>query len=192
MTTEIGGYMSSIDQERIDIVWKQAWAAPEAWFMEFDHDSHRNELTSILSQAAKFRDLSMDDLKAAFALIQKREIEEIQRIIARRLECRERRDDLKVFYVYNKADKKLIVLAKNASCARMLAVEARHIQEEKNGRVMVLKPENEAKLRVDGSALGRALRDGFPGPVDQRGKNVVHRVWDKVYTPMTVVDVTKS
>ena len=43
--------------------------------------------------------------------------------------CHERRDDLKVFYVYNTADRVVTVLAKDAACALEFALYAGHIKE---------------------------------------------------------------
>lgn len=102
--------------------------------------------------------------------------------------CAERRDDLKVFYVINTADNRLTVLAKDSECARHFAYYKGHLKDQSNGRVMVLKPEHEAELRRSGKALGRALRDGYPGVVTEMGDSVVMEDRKKVYTPMTIVN----
>lgn len=146
-------------------------------------DDHRPTLLQI----AKLRDVTIEDVLRLEEDRQKRSSDELRVKIAFWDSCRAQSDTLHVFYVYNTAERKLTVLAKDSACARFFAHRAGHILEEGNGRVMVLKPENEAKLRSDGSALGRALRDGHPGAVEFLGNNVVMKESQRVYTPMTMV-----
>lgn len=171
-------------------VWTLARRAGEDWFYEMDHERHEAEINTTLAQIALQRTPLVGDLKDIFHQIKARDDLQFRQEMQRHKACVARRDDLKVYYIYNKSDRRLIVLAKDRSCALMFAKQTGHIHEEKNGRVMVLKDEAEKQLRVDGSALGRALRDGFPGAVDQVGENVIHRQSSKVYTPLTMVSKT--
>lgn len=131
--------------------------------------------------------MTVEDVDRAIGQVNNEAVARIIKASEQVRKCEERRDDLKVYYVYNTADRRLIVLAKDAQCARQFAVWHGHIQEKTNGKVMVMKPEHEIALRVSGKALGRALRDGYPGVVTEMGDNVVMERSKKVYTPMTVV-----
>jgi hypothetical protein len=154
-------------------------------FCEFDYENEtiRSKLTAI----ARFREPTLEDLERVLIECHRLERERVSRETAFHMSCHEQRDDLKVFYVYNTADRKLTILAKDVACARHFAFYAGHIHDPKNGRVMVMKPENEAKLRKSGAALGRALRDGKPGVVTELGDNIVMEASKRVYTPITVV-----
>lgn len=172
---------------RIHEACKMAQNLGEDWYFELDLESNEAAIRAALTPIAANLDLTIDDVKSAFSQTKEQEDIRIERAMQFGNACRARRDDLNVYYVYNKANRKLIVLAKCSACARQFAVQTGHIHQGKNGRVMVLKESFQQNLRKDGSALGRALRDGYPGPVDQHGDNIVHRMWNKVYTPMTVV-----
>lgn len=152
-----------------------------------DCDLDDPEVEARLKDISRVRPPTLDDLDLVLLEIEDRHRLEMRKRIEERMACHERRDDLKVFYVYNTADRVVTVLAKDAACAREFALYAGHIKERQNGRVLVLKPENELKLRNSGDALGRALRDGKPGVVKKVGENVVMEGPRSVFTPMTVV-----
>lgn len=141
-----------------------------------------------LKSRARFRSLTLADLDEVSAALWAEDKKNFESNIAFHRSCNERREDLKVFYVTNTAGNELTVLAKDAKCARLFASLCGHIREKLNGTVRVLKPEHEAQLRNSGEALGRALRDGYPGVVTKVGENVVMASNRKVYTPMTIVE----
>ncbi|MBB5700025.1 hypothetical protein [Sphingomonas yantingensis] len=145
------------------------------------------DLRTKLIDTAMYRDVTEDDLLKASGQHEKEWLAELHAQTAFWDACRAQSDSLRVYYVYNTADRKLTVLAKDAKCARFFAHRAGHILEEKNGSVMVMKPEVEAALRQSGSALARALRDGHPGVVETLGNNVIMKESERVFTPMTVV-----
>lgn len=152
--------------------------------VDVDHHLLRAKLEVI----AKFRSPTIEDFDRAVAEME-REIEEnMRKALELAMRCQERRDDLRVFYVYNTNNRKLTVLARDAACARLFAKGHGHIRDEKNGQVMVMKEEVEAKLRRSGAALGRALRDGYPGVVKHVGRSVISEERNKVYTSMTIVE----
>lgn len=140
-----------------------------------------------LMQVAMYRDLTEADVLQASGEHDRKMQAELKALSEFWQSCRAPSDDLRVYYVYNTADRKLTVFAKDAKCARFFAHRAGHILEEGNGHVMVMKPEVEAELRRSGKALGRALRAGYPGVVEALGQNVVMKDSERVYTPMTVV-----
>ncbi|WP_170003231.1 hypothetical protein [Pseudopontixanthobacter vadosimaris] len=134
------------------------------------------------------RQPTVADLDQVVADLDAEAAADLKRFIAFRVKCNERREDLRVFYVYNTADRKMIVLARDVACARYYAHAHGHLRDIKNGRVMVMRETNELELRHSGKALGRALRDGYPGVVTQVGNNVINKSRNKVYIPMTVVE----
>ena len=151
-----------------------------------DLDDYR--LRPRILRIAQSRQPTVADLDQAIAEVEAEAKASLKKSIEFSIACNERRDDLHVFYVYNTAGRKLTVLAKDAACARYYAHTRGHIQDRKNGRVMVMKEANELELRQSGQALGRALRDGYPGIVKKVGDNVVNEGRSKVYTPMTIVE----
>ena len=154
----------------------------------WDLDLEDDAMLSRLLRLATTRTLTLDDLDSVKADTHAEFMEVIRKESELLRACSERRDDLKVFYVVNTAEKRLTVLAKDAQCARYFAQASDHLKDRSNGRVLVMKPENEAELRRSGKALGRALRDGYPGVVTVMGENVVMERSRKVYTPMTIVE----
>lgn len=171
--------------EVVDALMNQA-SKLQGQYEDIDYGD-RDLRTKLLKRAA-VRPLTLADLYQANCEV----IAEAGEACVRSLElfsrCNERKDDLKVFYVINTSGNKLTVLARDAKCARHFAHQNGHIKEPSNGRVLVMKPENEVELRKSGKALGRALRDGFPGAVSQLGDNVVMEQSNMVYTPMTIVE----
>lgn len=103
------------------------------------------------------------------------------------MECWKKCEDLSVFKVYNSNSRPITVLAKDAKCAVNLAQVAGHIKEERNGVASKMPDEEVAKLRKDGSALGRAIVGGLPGVVQKVGNNVMLKGRDVVYIPLRVV-----
>ena len=146
------------------------------------------DLRTKLLKVAALRPLALADLRQAEREVRAEALEAASRTMERFRSCNERRDDLKVFYVINTSHNSLTVLARDAKCARHFARQHSHIKDRANGRVLVMKPENEADLRTSGKALGRALRDGFPGAVSEIGDNIVMARTKMVYTPMTIVE----
>lgn len=158
----------------------------ERRFEEVDLDCEH--LRARLLMVAKVRTPTFSDLDRAIEGMDVELIDNLQRIEKFDQRCRERGDDIRVFYVINTAAKRLTVLARDAQCARYFARLKGHIQDDKNGQVLIMRPEAEAELRRSGKALGRALRDGHPGVVTQMGENVVMEGSQKVYTPTTIVE----
>jgi hypothetical protein len=152
-----------------------------------DCDLDDPEVEAGLREIASVRPLTLDDLDLVLLEVEDRHRREMRKRIEEAMGCHERRDDLKVFYVYNTADRKLTILAKDAACAREFAFYAGHVKERLNARVVVLRSEHEMKLRKSGDALGRALRDGKPGVVKHVGENVVMEGPRSVFTPMSLV-----
>jgi len=146
------------------------------------------DLRTKLIKVARVRSLTPADLDQMLAEQDKEFRESARRSWEFSTRCRERRDDLRVYYVVNTADRRLTVFARDAQCARHFAHRHGHIQDIKNGRVLVMKEDGETVLRSSGSALGRALRAGYPGVVTALGENVVMAESKKVYTPMTIVE----
>jgi hypothetical protein len=158
----------------------------EARFDDVDLDGA--DLREKLLNMARVKTLVLDDIDLAVAAQDEEHRAFVIELHDLHQKCNERRDDLKVYYVINTADRRLTVLACDAKCARQFAYYHGHIKDQKNGRVLMMKPEREAELRKSGQALGRALRDGWPGVVTQMGSNVVMEGTKKVYTPMTIVE----
>lgn len=151
-------------------------------------DLDDDELRAKLRAIAMVRAPTLEDLDRAVEQLDAEFRARMVRLGELNKKCSERRDDLKVFFVTNTAGKRLTVLACDLQCARHFAYYHGHIKDERNGRVTVMKPDREADLRKSGKALGRALRDGWPGVVTQLGDNVVMEGSKKVYTPMTIVE----
>ena len=178
-------HQSTVDQ-LIETVRELQFTGEDEKYDVVDLDDGR--LRAKLARTAKLREPTIADLDRAVAEIAAEDAAVHKKQIEFSVKCNERRDDLHVFYVYNTADRKLTVLAREAACARYFAWVYDHIREQKNGRVMVMTEDAELKLRQSGQALGRALRDGYPGVITKVGENVVNEGRKKVYTPMTVVE----
>jgi hypothetical protein len=175
--------LNDIATKRIDDAWSEAEISGDERFTSLFLEDYRQKATRMLRPLAQQQSLTLDDLYSVIAPlleIEKKELEED-------IKCQRRSEDLNVYYVYNTADRKLTVLAKSYRCARYIAYVDGHIHKEKNGRAFQLKDGMQKKLLTDGSALGRALRDGYPGVIENIGGSVVNKSWEKVYMPMTVV-----
>lgn len=150
-------------------------------------DFECQHLADRLSTLAKIGPLSADDVIDADKWVKESNMREITKLQKTFKKCREISDDLRVFYVYNKSNKCLAILAIDVECALFYAKLKHHIHSTKNGRVGIMGREEEAAIRKSGEALGRALRDGYPGVISFVGNNVVNEEFQKVYTPMTIV-----
>ena len=91
----------------------------------------------------------------------------------------------KLYQVANRAEMRIDVIAMDVATAQDFAVRAGHVRSADNATVSRYNEAYVEKLMKDGSALGRAVREGVPGVVEKRGKNVI--IGDRVFTPMTVV-----
>lgn len=177
--------MKKDSHNAVDGLMDQAYKLPEQYC---DIDFNDPDLRAKLLKIVALRPLTLADLRQAESEVRAEALEACARSMERFQRCNERKDDLRVFYVINTSDNRLTVLARDAKCARHIAHQHGHIKELSNGRVLVMKPENEVELRKSGKALGRALRDGFPGAVSQLGDNVVMERTKMVYTPMTIIE----
>ena len=148
-----------------------------------DHVDTRAMLTFL----AKKRDVTLDDLARLLEILKQQRDLEIKKERAFEAACEERSNDLHVFKVYNTADRIMTVIAKDADCAKHFAWQADHVHRPANGRATQLSALDEAELRRTGSALARALRDGYPGVVERLGQNVVMKRTKRVYTPFSIV-----
>ncbi len=181
MTGDIG--------KAVDELINQARSLPgEFEQVDLDGPSLRSKLLSIAGR----RQPDLADLLKAHKEVEAELLLTLRHSLERHQRCRARSDALKVFYVDNTSNSRLTVLAQDAECARYFAHANGHIKDRTNGDVFVMTPEVEAELRKSGKALGRALRDGFPGVVTVLGENVVMEENKKVYTPMTIVDQARS
>ncbi|MBY8338403.1 hypothetical protein KYN89_15245 [Alteriqipengyuania sp. NZ-12B] len=177
-------HQSTVDQ-LIDSIRELQFMGEDEKYDVVDLDDGR--LRAKLARTAKLREPTVADLDRAVAEIEAEDAANLKKQVEFNMKCSERRDDLRVFYVYNTADRKMTVLARNVACARYYARANGHIQQERNGRVMVMPESAELELRRSGDPLGRALRDGYPGVITKVGENVVNENREKVYTPMTIV-----
>lgn len=176
---------------RIDAILKVAFNDTDRRFGD-DHcyanfDLDDPEVRKALVPIAMFRDLTLDDLDVVLIAQDEAIKLNIAKVGAFLADCHQQRDDLKIYFIHNTNGKVLKVLAKDRACALWFAKSHGHIHEEKNGRVLVMKEERQAALRVSGEALGRALRDGKPGAVTEHGNTVIMSNPDRVYQPMTIV-----
>ena len=80
------------------------------------------------------------------------------------------------------------VLAIDNESARYHAMQVRHIQAEKNGRLMVYSEEWQNREIKSGSALGRAIIEGHQGVLKKIGNKVVIEACKKVYLPLSIVN----
>lgn len=142
---------------------------------------------AILASWAEKRDVTLDDLALILKRLEQRRDLKIKEERAFEAACEAHSNELHIFKVYNTADRIMTVIAKDADCAKHFAWQADHIHRPANGRVTQLSALDEAELRRTGSALARALRDGYPGAVERLGENVVMKRTKRVYTPFTVV-----
>lgn len=101
--------------------------------------------------------------------------------------CNAKSDDLKLFRVENRAGRSIKIAALDAECARMFAQYNGHVQEAKNAKVFVYKDEWLTKQKQDGTAIWRALKEGFPGVLKEVGSHVVIESRGKVFTPLSPV-----
>lgn len=152
-------------------------------------DQNDQCLLSRLRQLAVSRDLTLADLDVVIkeeweATCERMEVmwekHARMRVVLPR-KCR-------VYNVYNTADKPLKVLAIDVASARMHAIQNRHIQEEKNGRIVVYNEEWHEREMKSGSALGRAIIAGYQGVLKKVGNNIVIEPHGKVFIPLSVVN----
>lgn len=103
----------------------------------------------------------------------------------RRLQQRSVGPHNKLYSVANRSQMRIDVIAMDVATAQEFAARAGHVRDADNATVYRYNDDHIEKLMKDGSALGRAVREGVPGVVERRGKNVI--VGDRVFTPMSVV-----
>lgn len=101
--------------------------------------------------------------------------------------CWKPSDDLKLFRVWNTANRTRLVIAQSAACAVRLATQSGHLKDDHNGVVAPIEGEELASLRPTGSALGKAIEGGLPGVVKNVGANIMIEGRDVIYIPLAVV-----
>ena len=107
-----------------------------------------------LRQRAKTKDISLSDLdevlqeesEALMQIMRKGHEKRLKAIAVHPRKCR-------VYDVYNTAERSLQVLAIDNESARYHALQSRHIQSEKNGRLMVYSEEWQDKEMKSGSVI---------------------------------------
>lgn len=91
----------------------------------------------------------------------------------------------KLFSVANRSEMRIDVIAMDVATAQEFAARSGHVRSADNATAFLYNDGHVQKLLKDGSALGRAMREGVPGVVEKRVNNVI--VGDRVFTPMTAV-----
>lgn len=152
-----------------------------------DVDLTHPDIRSHLLTIAYCRPLQPDDLLLAHRTWTAEFLNRMQSTAVRHARCEAVSADLKLFRVQNTARKSILVVAVDADCARMFAARCGHVAHEKNAKVFAYKEEYIERVKRDGSAEGRALREGVPGVLKQIGSSVLIERKGKVYTPLTVV-----
>lgn len=114
-------------------------------------------------------------------------LEKMTRELAKGQRCLAHSDELKLFRVENRAGKSIKIAAIDPDCARIFATHSRHVHEAKNAKVFVYKDEWLEGQRKSGSAIGRALKAGFPGVLKEVGNHVLIEARKKVYSPLSTV-----
>lgn len=180
----------TLAKQRVDAVLGEAWNAMQQnddspyWGVDLED---RDILKSLHRRAAS-RSLSLADLDAAIAEDSEARTMRFFQTMEKNKKCNAVHPrKCRVYDVYNTAQKPLKVLAIDVQSARYHALQSRHVQEEKNGRVMVYKDEWHEKEMKSGSALGRAIVEGYQGVLKQVGRNIIIERWNKVYLPLSIV-----
>ena len=139
------------------------------------------EVKAILSQ----RELSLDEVADMRKPFKDREKVALAARISRLMQQHGAGAHNKLFSVANKSQMRIDVIAMDVETATQFAVRAGRVRSADNATVFRYNEAHIEKITKDGSALGRAVKEGVPGVVEKRGKNVI--VGDRVFTPMTIV-----
>ena len=191
MNLILNGASESIIDNRVENVLALAAAAghqnPDSGYLSFFSDDE--EILVPLRKRAKFKDISLDDLdevlkECSEALMKRLQESGEKQRNARSVYPRKCR----VYDVCNTAERLTKILAIDVQSARYHAVQNRHIQDEKNGRVMVYNDEWHEKEMKSGSALGRAIIEGHQGVLKKIGDKIIIEARDKVFLPLSIVD----
>ena len=174
-------------------------ALQDAWRIASGHDKSgqydnldlnielEDEVKTGLLVLAKAREISLQDVHDVNAAVEARHREKAFESAKRVGLCFAASTELCLYRVENKSGKSIEIIARSPDCARYFAYLQGHVQQEANATVYRYTDQHIAKLRTDGSARGRALREGVPGVLKTIGAAVVIERAGKVYLPMSLV-----
>lgn len=157
------------------------WEGTNEHGMDGDDRAFVLEVKTALSQ----RKLSLDELAYMRKPHKDRENAAFKARMDRVIQQRTAGPHNKLFAVSNKSQMRIDVIAMDVETATEFAIGAGHVRSAENASVFRYNDKNIQTLTTNGSALGRAVREGVPGVVEKRGNNVI--VGERVFTPMSVV-----